>query len=284
MTTSVTEPISKDRAGPRASPTNFGIAIALLAVGIVIRILSFVASRNTGGDALARVALTAKWLQHPTLKVIFDSYPPGHFWLIGGLTLLVHDVGLAGRLLSLLFGIGSLFLVWKLAVMLYGDTAGIFSLAVMCLYTMHIAYSTTSSSEVSYLFFLLASFFMLFSYLRAEPGNLWYLVFSGLSLSISESVRFEAWVFFLWHGTCIWNPGSLDFRPSRKIVESLSSSFCFRDYWRSLARFHDGLLLPQVRRSNVSAELDSGPRAAVARGATKFRWLSVIAHAGCFTY
>jgi hypothetical protein len=196
MTTSVTEPISKDRAGPRASPTNFGIAIALLAVGIVIRILSFVASRNTGGDALARVALTAKWLQHPTLKVIFDSYPPGHFWLIGGLTLLVHDVGLAGRLLSLLFGIGSLFLVWKLAVMLYGDTAGIFSLAVMCLYTMHIAYSTTSSSEVSYLFFLLASFFMLFSYLRAEPGDLWYLVFSGLSLSISESVRFEAWVFF----------------------------------------------------------------------------------------
>jgi hypothetical protein len=195
MTTSVTE-ISKDRAGPRASPTNFGIAVTLLAVGIAIRILSFVASRNTGGDALTRVALTAKWLQHPTLKVIFDSYPPGHFWLIGGLALLVHDVSLAGRLLSLLFGIGSLFLVWKLAVMLYGDTAGIFSLAVMCLYTMHIAYSTTSSSEVSYLFFLLASFFMLFSYLRAEPRNLWYLVFSGLSLSISESVRFEAWVFF----------------------------------------------------------------------------------------
>jgi len=196
MATSVTEPISKDRAGPRASPTNFGIAVTLLAVGIVIRILSFVASRNTGGDALARVALTAKWLQHPTLKVIFDSYPPGHFWLIGGLALLVRDVGFAGRLLSLLFGIGSLFLVWKLAVMLYGETAGIFSLAVMCLYTMHIAYSTTSSSEVSYLFFLLVSLFLLFSYLLAEPRNLWYLVFSGLSLSISESIRFEAWVFF----------------------------------------------------------------------------------------
>jgi hypothetical protein len=196
MTTIVTEPISKDRVGPRASPTNFGIAITLLAVGIAIRILSFVASRNTGGDALARVALTAKWLQHPTLKVIFDSYPPGHFWLIGGLALLVHDVGFAGRLLSLLFGIGSLFLVWKLAVMLYGETAGIFSLAVMCVYTMHIAYSTTSSSEVSYLFFLLGSLFLLFSYLLAEPRNLQPLAFSGLSLSISESIRFEAWVFF----------------------------------------------------------------------------------------
>jgi hypothetical protein len=189
-------PVSKASVECNPAPTNIAIAFALLAVGILIRILSFAASRNTGGDALTRVTLTANWLQHPTLKVIFDSYPPGHFWLIGGLALLIRDVGFAGRLLSFLFGIGSLFLIWKLAVMLYGETAGFFSLAVICLYTMHIAYSTTSSSEVSYLFFLLASLLLFFSYLREEPRNLWYPIFSGVLLSISESIRFEAWVFF----------------------------------------------------------------------------------------
>src|SRR5580700_9362216 len=169
----IAAPVSQASFDSPPWSANVRVAVTLFAAGIMIRLFSFVASRNTGGDALARVSLAAKWLQHPTLKVIFDSYPPGHFWLIGGLTLLVHDVGLAGRLLSLLFGIGSLFLVWKLAVMLYGDTAGIFSLAVMCLYTMHIAYSTTSSSEVSYLFFFLSSFFMLFFFLLAVPGDFW---------------------------------------------------------------------------------------------------------------
>lgn len=197
MTTGIAIRVPKDPLGPSPSPTNTGIAVTLVAVGMVIRILSFVASRNTGGDALARVALAANWLQHPTLKVIFDTYPPGHFWLMGGLALLVRDVGFAGRLLSLLLGIGSLLLVWKLAVMLYGETAAIFSLTVISLYTMHIAYSTTSSSEISYLFFLLLSLFCFFSYLREEPKHLSYLSLSGIALSISESIRFEAWVFFL---------------------------------------------------------------------------------------
>jgi 4-amino-4-deoxy-L-arabinose transferase-like glycosyltransferase len=110
--------------------------------------------------------------------------------------LLIPDVGFAGRLLSLLLGIGSLFLVWKLAVMLFGKTTGIFALTVVSLYTIHIAYSTTSSSEISYLFFLLLSLLLFFSYLNAEPRNLWYLSLSGCALSISESIRFEAWVFF----------------------------------------------------------------------------------------
>lgn len=195
-TTGLAAPMSKDPVVSTTFPTNLGIAVAVIAVGVAVRVLSFVTSRNTGGDALARVGLTANWLQHPTLKVIFDSYPPGHFWLIGALSLLVGNVGFGARLLSLLLGIGSLLLVWKLAVVLYDETAGIFSLGVICLYTMHIAYSTTSSSEISYLFFLLGSLWFLFSYLQAEPKNLWQLIFSGLALSISGSIRFEAWVFF----------------------------------------------------------------------------------------
>src|SRR5208283_5298121 len=90
-------------------------AWALIAVGALLRVVSFFFSNNSGGDAGAHVELTAIWLQHPTVKFVFAVYPPGHFWLIGLSTLMVHDVLTAGRLLSLVLGIASLILVWKTA-------------------------------------------------------------------------------------------------------------------------------------------------------------------------
>jgi len=172
------------------------VAAGFLGLGSLLRILSYLYSDNAGGDAGARVALAARWLQHPAPKVIFHVYEPGHFWLIGATTLLVHDVVSAGRLLSLVLGIGSLFVVWKLAGTIYGEVAGVSSLAVFSLYSLHIGYSTTSSAEVSYLFFLLLALLLFFLYLRQEAGSLSYLWLSGFSLSVSESIRYEAWIFF----------------------------------------------------------------------------------------
>ena len=168
--------------------------VLLILAGAAIRTLSFFCSANTGGDAPARVALTAAWLQHPNWKVIFDTYPPGHFWLIGALALLLNDAVLAGRLLSLLLGIGSLILVWKLTRLLFGASAALFALVVFSLHSLHIAYSTTSSSEIPYLFFMLLSVLLMFSHLQESNGALWKLAASGFSISISGSIRFEAWV------------------------------------------------------------------------------------------
>lgn len=186
-----TTPLMRDSAS-----SNERLAAGLLGLGSLLRILSFFYSDNAGGDAGARVGLAARWLQHPAPKVIFHVYEPGHFWLIGFASLFVHDVVLAGRLLSLMLGIGSLFVVWKLAGTIYGGAAGVSSLAVFSLYSLHIGYSTTSSAEVSYLFFLLISLLLFFLYLRKEQGSLWYLLLSGFSLSVSESIRYEAWIFF----------------------------------------------------------------------------------------
>ena len=179
-----------------SSQTSIRVGVALLLAGAVFRIVSFYFSSNTGGDAGARVGLTAVWLQHPTLKFVFDVYPPGHFWLIAFSTLLVHDVVTAGRLLSLVLGIGSLILVWKIARLLYDSWSGLLSLCVFSLYSLHIAYSTTSSAEVVYLFFFLAGAYFFFRYLRGERNALWQLAASGTLLSIAESVRYEAWFLF----------------------------------------------------------------------------------------
>lgn len=183
----------------------------LFILGAALRVLSYYFSKNTGGDALERVALTARWLQHPSFQLIFGVYPPGHFWLIGLLALMVPDVTAASRLLSLLLGIASLFFVWKLARILYGDVAGMLSLAVFALYSLHIGYSTTSSSEVPCVFFVLLALFFFFSYFHETSRPFWYLGISGIALSIAGSIRYEAWVVFgalflifplLW----IWGP------------------------------------------------------------------------------
>src|SRR5450755_4721328 len=105
-------------------------AIALIAVGALLRTLSFFYSANSGGDAWARLSLTAEWLQHPVFKVAYGAYPPGHFWLIGLVTLVFHDLVFAGRFLSLITGIGSLFFLWRLARNLSGEPAGVIALSV----------------------------------------------------------------------------------------------------------------------------------------------------------
>jgi 4-amino-4-deoxy-L-arabinose transferase-like glycosyltransferase len=176
----------------------------LVALGAAFRILSFLVSANSGGDASARVALTSLWLQHPTFKLIFDAYPPGHFWLIGLFALLFGDVTLAGRLLSLVLGIASLFFVWKLTEELFGERAGLLALAVFAFFSMHIGYSTTSSAEVSYAFFLLVALYFFFSYYTVAPA-LWRLGLAGLALSMGESIRYEAWIICFGMGMiCLW--------------------------------------------------------------------------------
>ena len=191
---------SVDASNPRfqlsADSSNNMIAMLLIVVGALSRIVSYLYSDNSGGDAWARAALTARWLQHPTAKFVFDTYPPGQFWLIGLISPLTHDVVSAGRLLSLLLGIGSLFVVWKLARLLYGDSAALFSLAAFSFYSLHIGYSTTSSAEVSYLFFLLAGLLFFFAYAEPPSPRLWCLAVSGVLFSISESIRYEAWIVF----------------------------------------------------------------------------------------
>ncbi|MGO9403370.1 MAG: ArnT family glycosyltransferase [Terriglobales bacterium] len=175
-------------------------AMALIAVGAVLRTTSFFYSANCGGDAWARLALTAEWLKHPVFKLGYGAYPPGHFWLIGLFTFLFHDVVFAGRFLSLVSGIGSLFAVWRLARNLYGEASGVAALAIFVFYSLHIGYSTTSSAEAVYLVFLLAALALFFGYFRDDSRPLFQLALAGLSLSVAETIRLEAWVIFFGLG------------------------------------------------------------------------------------
>jgi Dolichyl-phosphate-mannose-protein mannosyltransferase len=184
-------------------PKSGWIAATLIGIGAALRILSYHYSDNAGGDAWARTGLTAQWLKHPKFQVIFGDYPPGHFWLIGLLNFFIHDVTVASRLLSLILGILTLFVFWKLAQCLCGNAAALLSLVGFTFYSLHIGYSSTSSAEATYLFFLLAGMAFFFVAPRDESRRVWMLALAGLSLSVAETIRLEAWVIFFALGLAL---------------------------------------------------------------------------------
>lgn len=197
------------------------IVFSLIAVGALVRIASICFSDNAGGDAGAHLGLAAEWLQHPDFRFVFDTYPPGHFWLIGICWLVVRNVFWAGRLLSLACGIGSLVFVWKLSRLLWGYTAAIFSLTACALYSLHIGYSGTSSAEVPYLFFLLVGVYFFFAAVAEEKIHLGKMALSGISFSVAESVRYEAWIFLAALGAA--EAGVWLYRRHHPLLKSSSS-------------------------------------------------------------
>jgi 4-amino-4-deoxy-L-arabinose transferase-like glycosyltransferase len=164
----------------------------IFSAGTLLRVAFFLLGENNGGDALARVSLTAKWLEHPGFRLNFEPWLPMHFWLMGAIATLLGNPELTGRALSLVSGITSLGVLWLLAKVVYGESPATLSLLVFSLYSLHIGYSTTSSSEVPYLFFMLAGLLGFFLY-RASGS--WSALSAGaIALSVSAGMRYEAWV------------------------------------------------------------------------------------------
>lgn len=164
----------------------------ILFVGAVLRLIFFFLSENNGGDALARAAMTAGWLEHPASWLNFEPWLPIHFWLMAGMSIIVRDPGLGTKMLSLLLGIASLPMFWLLAREVYNRSAATLSLIVFALYSLHIGYTTTSSSEAPYLFFMLVGVLGFFVYRRS--GSIATLILAAVALGVSAGIRYEAWV------------------------------------------------------------------------------------------
>jgi 4-amino-4-deoxy-L-arabinose transferase-like glycosyltransferase len=186
---------------------------SILTLGVLLRVIFFLISDNNGTDAIARAYLTADWLAHPSLRLVYSVWPPLHFWLMGGVALLIRNVELAGRLLSLLTGVASLWLFWKIARNVYSETTANLSLWVFALYSLHIGYCTTSSSEAPFLFFVLGG--LLSFLLYQNSGDLRWIALSGFSLTLSAAIRYEGWVVIFGVGlvlvglgvVAIWHKG-----------------------------------------------------------------------------
>jgi 4-amino-4-deoxy-L-arabinose transferase-like glycosyltransferase len=175
--------------GPEPKADHFsGISLSFLLAGVVVRVVCFMFSTNIGGDALSRAEITSEWLQNPSWRPdAFGAYLPLHFWLMAIPDYLLGDAELGGRLVSVVLGTASLYLFWLCARELFEERAADYSLIVFALYAVNVGYSTNSSSEAPYLFFLLGGLTCFFSFRRSEKYS--HLVLSGLCMTLASAIR-----------------------------------------------------------------------------------------------
>ena len=133
---------------------------AALGLALAARLLPFLYGWEHYGDAPARIELAERWGRAPHLWRGFleaYQYGPLHLTLLGLVLKVLPDRFFAPRLLSLVAGMLSVWLVWRIALRAAGPTAALVAACGLALSPLHIQASTTGASEAVFLALLLAA-------------------------------------------------------------------------------------------------------------------------------
>lgn len=169
----------------------------LVLLGFLIRVASFLLSKNFDGDAIIRTLMAANWLRDPFFithaNPVTWVFGPLHYYLIG-LSLLIWNNPLdSPRLLSLILGTLTIVPFYYLVELKFNKNIAFYSTLFFCFYTLHVRYSGVATSETPYLFFLLVSVFLFFKFkIRKE---IFYLLVSAFFLNLSMMIRYETLMF-----------------------------------------------------------------------------------------
>jgi 4-amino-4-deoxy-L-arabinose transferase-like glycosyltransferase len=180
------------QAEPRAS-----VVLALLCAAVLLpRAAVFPFSENLYGDAVSRTELAQRWIDQPHWIAHMDDgafqYGPLHLYAVGlalGLGLVKED---AGRWVSLVFAILTVFPLYGLTRRLFGWRAGVAAVLALAVWGMHIQMSTTAGSEAMGLFLVL---WVLDLFARGvEENRFGSLIGSAAVLNLACAVRYDCWL------------------------------------------------------------------------------------------
>ena len=169
----------------------------LLAAVLLPRLLLMPINENFYGDAVARTDLAERWAREPHLITSYKDgafqFGPLHLYLVGAALKVVPDKALAGRLVSLLFGVLSVVPLFALTRRLFGWRSGVAAGLAFSLWGMHLQMSTTAASEALSLFFMLWMFALLAEGL--DENRMGPLFKAALVLNLACATRYDAWLF-----------------------------------------------------------------------------------------
>jgi 4-amino-4-deoxy-L-arabinose transferase-like glycosyltransferase len=178
-------------AEPRAS-----VVLALLCAAVLLpRAVAFPFSENLYGDAVSRTEIAEHWLEHPHwMASMEDAYQYGPLQLYAVAAALATGLVKedAGRWVSLLFGVLTVFPLYALTRRLFGWQAGVVAVLGLSVWGMHIQMSTTAGSEAMGLFLVL---WVLDLYARGvEENRFGSLLASAVVLNLACAVRYDCWL------------------------------------------------------------------------------------------
>ncbi|HYO58025.1 ArnT family glycosyltransferase [Archangium sp.] len=173
------------------------LLILLLAAALLPRLLLMPFNENFYGDAVARTELAERWVRQPHLITSYGDgayqFGPLHLYAVGAALKGVPDKALAGRLVSLLFGVLSVVPLFLLTRRLFDWRAGVWAGLAFCVWGMHLQMSTTAASEALSLFFMLWVFALIAEGL--DENRLGPLFGAAAVLNLACATRYDAWMF-----------------------------------------------------------------------------------------
>ncbi|GHG64740.1 glycosyltransferase family 39 protein [Comamonas sp. JC664] len=181
---------------PQHEPSTRLLVGLLLAATLVPRLVVFFVNENLFGDAVVRTELAERWFRAPHLITAYGDgayqFGPLHLYLVGA-ALSVFDREVAGRVVSLLFGVLSVVPLFALTRRLFGWRAGVVAGLSFAAWGMHMQFATTACSEAVSLFFMLATFAL---YAEGVDENRFSPLFSAaLMLNLACALRYDAWMY-----------------------------------------------------------------------------------------
>ncbi|MGZ3459870.1 MAG: glycine--tRNA ligase subunit beta, partial [Archangium sp.] len=184
-------------SGPAPEPGTRWVLGLLLAAALLPRLLLMPVNENFYGDAVARTELAERWAHAPHLITSYGDgafqFGPLHLYLVGLALKAVPDPELAGRLVSLLFGVLSVLPLFSLTRRLFGWRAGVWACLGFAVWGMHLQMSTTGASEALSLFLMLWVFALIAEGL--DDNRLGPLFGAAAVLNLACATRYDAWLF-----------------------------------------------------------------------------------------
>jgi hypothetical protein len=165
-------------------------------VALAPRLALLSSNQNLYGDAVIRTELAERWLANPHWISSFADgafqFGPLHLYLLGLALKLWPAPELAGRVVSLVFGIATVVPLYLLTRRLFDWKAAVVACLGLSAWGMHIQFSTTAASESLALFLVLCSLWLFAA--GVEQGRFAPTAYSALVLNLACATRYDAWL------------------------------------------------------------------------------------------
>ena len=181
----------------RPTPLLLFIVLSALLIRTLCAVL-FTGEIDAEGTEYARIAQNLiagngyVGIATPGTELLF---PPLFSFLIAGVTLIVGDAGIAGRIVSVVFGTLLAFPVYLIAGRLFGQRAALVAAALTAFHPYLIVFSVSVFGESTFLTLLMAAVYSAM-YAATKPTRL-ALAASGALYGASYLVRPEAFIYML---------------------------------------------------------------------------------------
>lgn len=172
------------------------IIILLLALifAFSFRLYAFIGTDNYHGIAIGKTFIALNILKNPSILLNFDpAHAPLHQYLIALSLILWKDPTVTPRILSLIFALLTFIPFYLFVKLIFDEEIALFSLLILAAYPLHVLFSTLSTAEITFNFFLIISFYYFAKFKKENKLRL--LIISAVLLTFACMERFEGMIF-----------------------------------------------------------------------------------------